>query len=241
MSAPPPAPLPTPPVTGAPSTLPSPTRRYGPSLILQHHPSLLHPPPARLAAFAAFGAFAALIPPPRSARRRLRRPASASPVRALPASGFPTPPSPVSAPPPAPLPSPPAACFARLPSAPSAVTATQSPCRLLSAGSGDVDSPSLIPWDFSFLTAQRACGLHTTGSRRFGGAAALPPHRLAQSPLHLMRHRSDTGLHITIIAGDAFYVHHAVDHHGTARRVPVTTPMVMPPVNLSVMTMIVRR
>ena len=85
MSAPPPAPLPTPPVAGAPSTLPSPTRRHGPGLILQHHPSPLHPPPSRL---AAFGAFAALTPPSRSARRRHRRPASASPVRAAPASGF---------------------------------------------------------------------------------------------------------------------------------------------------------
>ena len=56
-----------------------------------------------------------------------------------------------------------------------------------------------------------------------------------------MRHRSDTGLHITIVARNAFHVHHASDHHGTARRVPVTTPMVMPPVNLSVMTMMARQ
>ena len=387
MSAPPPAPLPTPPVAGAPSTLPSPTRRHGPGLILQHHPSPLHPPPSRL---AAFGAFAALTPPSRSARRRHRRPASASPVRAAPASGFRIPllqcpqhrgrhyprlrslalpthslrqqgamvrassfntiprryiPHPHGSPPSAPLPpSPPPPRSARrrrrrpaspsparaspasgfripllqcpqhrgrhyprlrslalpthflrqqgrmvrassfntippcyipspsrlaafgafaplnpsaslrspstpvsaplrapLPSAPSAVTATQSPCRLLSAGFGDVDSPSLVPWDLSFLTAQHGFGLHTTGSRRFGGSAALPPHRLAQSPLHLMRHRSDTGLHITIVAGDAFHVHHAADHQGTARRVPVTTPMVMPPVNLSVMTMMARQ
>ena len=47
------------------------------------------PSPSRL---AAFGAFAALTPPPRSARRRHRRPASASPVRASPASGFRIPP-----------------------------------------------------------------------------------------------------------------------------------------------------
>ena len=239
MSAPPRAPLPTPPVAGTPCTLPSPTRRHRPCPILQPHPSLLHPltrtarrlrrlcpsQPFRLAPLAVGTA----VPLPRR-RRGLRPPlASASP------------PAPVSAPPPAPLPSPPAACFARLPSAPSAVTATQSPCRLLSAGLAGVDSPSLIPWDFSFLTAGRACGLHTTGSRRFGGSAALPPHRLAQSPLHLMRHRSDTGLHITIVARNAFHVHHASDHHGTARRVPVTTPMVMPPVNLSVMTMMARQ
>ena len=61
----------------------------------------------------------------------------------------------------APPPSPPAACSARLPAAPSAVTATQSPCRLLSAGLAGVDSPSLIPWDLSSLTAQRGFGFHT--------------------------------------------------------------------------------
>ena len=239
ISTPPRGPLPTPPVAGAPSALPSPTRRHGPGPILQHHPSLLHPltrtarrlrclcrpQPLRLAPLAV----GAAVPLPRRRCGLRPPPASASP------------PAPMSAPPPAPLPSPPAACFARLPSAPSAVTATQSPWRLLSAGLAGVDSPSLIPWDFSFLTAGRACGLHTTGSRRFGGSAALPPHRLAQSPLHLMRHRSDTGLHITIVARNAFHVHHASDHHGTARRVPVTTPMVMPPVNLSVMTMMARQ
>ena len=192
------APLPTPPVARAPSTLPSPTRRYGPGPILQPHPSLLHPPPSRLAAFGAFapltpsaslrspsappshirvaGAGCARLrlplppgsgvrttagatthasgrsrslltsfankaawsgassfnpiprryiphphgsppsaplplspPPPRSARRRHRRPASASPARASPASGFRIPPAPVSAPPRAPLPTPPVA------------------------------------------------------------------------------------------------------------------------------------
>ena len=51
----------------------------------------------------------------------------------------------VSAPLPAPLPIPPAACFARLPSPPSAVTATQSPWRLPFAGSAGLVSPSLIP------------------------------------------------------------------------------------------------
>ena len=70
-----------------PLHFPSPTRRHGPCPILQHHPSLLHPPPSRLAA---------LNPLPRSARRRHRRPASASPVRASPASGFRIPPAPVS-------------------------------------------------------------------------------------------------------------------------------------------------
>ena len=41
------------------------------------------------------------------------------------------------------------------------MTATQSPWRLLSAGFAGVDFPPLIPWDLSFLTAQRGFGFHT--------------------------------------------------------------------------------
>ena len=205
----------------AASSVPHPST---PSLILQPHPSPLHPPPSRLVAFGAFAPLttSASLRSSSAPRSRIRVAGAGFALLRLPH----TPLAPVSAP---------------LPSAPSAVTATQSPCRLRSAGFADVDSPSLIPWDLSFLTAQRGFGLHTTGSRRFGGSAALPPHRLAQSPLHLMRHRSDTGLHITIVAGGAFHVHDTADHDGTARRMPVTTPMVMAPVNLSVMTIMVRQ
>ena len=136
------------------STLPSPTRRHGPCPILQPHPSLLHPPPSRL---AAFGAFAALTPPPRSARRRRPRPASASPVRASPASGFRIPPAPMSAPPPAPLPTPP---VARAPSALPSPTRRHGPGPILQP------HPSLLhPLTRTARRLRRLCRLSTPPPR----------------------------------------------------------------------------
>ncbi len=60
-----------------------------------------------------------------------------------------------------PVHAPPPACSARPPSVPSALTATQSPWRLLSAGFSGVDSPSLVPLVLSFLTACAGSGSHT--------------------------------------------------------------------------------
>ena len=206
-SASPPAPISTPPrappVAGAPSTLPSPTRRHGPGPILQPHPSLLHP-----LTLTARRLRRLCRPHPRSARRRLRRPTSASragfarlrfrippclpapsshrrptsasPARASPASGFRIPPCP----------------------------GVRSTTALRSFGSDRHSVAVPAPFrrsrrrrfplahtlGFSFLTAGRACGLHTTGSRRFGGSAALPPHpscAIAASPhAASFRHRS---------------------------------------------------
>ena len=92
-------------------------------------------------------------------------------------------PAPVSASRRTPPPSPPAACSARLPSAPSAVTATQSPWRLLPTGLAGVDSPSLIPWVLSFLTACRGFGSHTPRIPDAGCAIrTLGPRLSAQPP-----------------------------------------------------------
>ena len=102
------------------------------------------PTTARLAAFGDVALahavrLAALvfgIAPPRSRRPVRTSPSPASalrhPVLSIPLSAL--------------LPEPPAACFARLPSASSALPATQSPWRLPSVGFSGTDSPSLIPW-----------------------------------------------------------------------------------------------
>ena len=69
------------------------------------------------------------------------------------------------------------------PSAPSAVTSTQSPWRLPSAGFAGVDSPSLIPQVLSFLTACRGFGFHTPRIPDAGGAIrTLGPRLSAQPP-----------------------------------------------------------
>ena len=54
---------------------------------------------------------------------------------------------------------PPAACCARLPAAPAAPSATQSPWRLLSAGFPGVDSPFALPRIRGYLDALRRFGL----------------------------------------------------------------------------------
>ena len=66
-------------------------------------------------------------------------------------------PTPVRAPPPPP----PAACCARLPAAPAAPSATQSPWRLPSAGFAGVDSPIAHAADSAVLTARGGLGFHT--------------------------------------------------------------------------------
>ena len=63
----------------------------------------------------------------------------------------------VRAPPPPPL----AACCARLPAAPAAPSATQSPWRLPSAGFPGVDSPIAHTADSAVLTARGGLGFHT--------------------------------------------------------------------------------
>ena len=83
-------------------------------------------------------------------RCRLRRP----PARALPGAV-------VSAPVRTPPPSPPAAFCARLPAAPAALPATQSPWRLPSAGFAGVDSPVASRADSRPLTPRRARFSHT--------------------------------------------------------------------------------
>ena len=73
-------------------------------------------------------------------------------------------PAPVRAPPPPPA----AACCARLPAAPGAPPATQSPWRLPSAGFAGVDSPIAHTADSAVLTARGGLGFHT---RRISDAA----------------------------------------------------------------------
>ena len=98
--------------------------------------------------------------PPRYARRRLRRPASASPVRASPASGFRIPPAPLSTPPRAPLPSP---SVAGTPCTLPSPTRRHRPCPLLQ------HHPSLLHPPPSRLAA-------------FGAFAALNPSASLRSP-----------------------------------------------------------
>ena len=95
--------------------------------------------------------------PPRCARRRHSAPHPRRQCWLRPSLAF----TPRCAPLSAPLPTPSAACSARLPSPPPALTATQSPWRLPSAGFTGVDSPSLLPWVLSFPTACRGFGFHT--------------------------------------------------------------------------------
>ena len=81
-------------------------------------------------------------------------------------------PAPVRSPPPPPS----AACFARLPAAPSAPTATHSPWRLQSAGFPGVDSPFAHTAGSAVLTARGGLGFHT---RRIGDALpASVGHRM---------------------------------------------------------------
>ncbi len=82
----------------------------------------------------------------------------------------------------APLPEPPAACFARLPSPPPALTATQSPWRLPSAGFSGAVSPSLVPLVLSFLTACAGFGSHTPRIADAGGAIGTYGARFSAHP-----------------------------------------------------------
>ncbi len=91
-------------------------------------------------------------------------------------------PSPASAPPSAlvsaSLLPPPSVCSTRPPSLPPALTATQSPWRLPSAGSSDAHSSSLEPLISSFLTACAGSGSHTPRipmQARTGGASTAQP------------------------------------------------------------------
>ena len=70
-------------------------------------------------------------------------------------------------------PPPPAACCARLPAAPAAPAATQSPWRLPSAGFAGVDSPIAHAADSAVLTARGGLGFHT---RRIPDAARARLH-----------------------------------------------------------------
>ena len=70
-------------------------------------------------------------------------------------------------------PPPPATCYARLPAAPAAPPATQSPWRLPSAGFADVDSPIAHTADLAVLTARGGLGFHTR--RTFGAWRAYMP------------------------------------------------------------------
>ena len=107
------------------------------------------PPGAVLAALVR--ALLRSTPALRSAPRRAVVPA---PVRALP-------------------PPPPAACYARLPAAPAAPPATQSPWRLPSAGFAGVDSPIAHTADSAVLTARGGLWFHT---RRIPDAARARVH-----------------------------------------------------------------
>ena len=100
------------------------------------------PPLTRL---AASGDIATLMPSASLRSSSARPSASASPVRASHVTGFRSSPSSMSPPLPTPLSALPAACFARLPSTPSAVPSTQSPWRLPPVGFSGTHSPSLVP------------------------------------------------------------------------------------------------
>jgi len=109
--------------------------------------------------------------PSASLRSSSARPsASASPVRASPVTGFRTSPSSVSAPLQTLLPALPAACFAPLPSTPSAVPSTQSPWRLPSAAFADLDPLSLIPQVLRSRPHGAGSGSHTPRIPDAGGA-----------------------------------------------------------------------
>ena len=112
--------------------------------------------------------------PPRCARRRHSAPHPRRQCGLRPSLAF--------APRCAPLPTPSAACSARLPSPPPALTATQSPWRLPSAGFAGVDSPSLIPQVLSYLTACRGFGFHTPRIPDAGCAIRTLSLRLSALP-----------------------------------------------------------
>ena len=75
-------------------------------------------------------------------------------------------------------PAPSAACFARLPAARSASSATQSPPRLPSAGFSGVDSPFALPRIHDYLDAGRRVVL--TPERTVGAFPASARHRMSR-------------------------------------------------------------
>ncbi len=83
-----------------------------------------------------------------------------------------------------PLPPLPETCFARVPSAPSALSSTQSPWRLPSVAFADVNPTSLVPFVLSFLTAFRGFGSHTPRISDAGDAIRIlgPPLSAKPSP-----------------------------------------------------------
>ena len=131
---------------------------------------------------------------PRSSRCRLRRapggepPAAVlaalvrAPLRSAPALRFAPCRAPVPAPVRAPPPPPSAACCARLPAAPAAPSATQSPWWLPSAGFAGVDSPNVDAAGLAVPTARGGLGSHTPRSKlpvRAVGAYGVPLRALA--------------------------------------------------------------
>ncbi len=152
VSAPSPTPLPALPATcftrvpSAPGTTFAPPLADAPGALRTHQPRIVHSPRFNAVHLVAL---ALRHGPPATARVAedplraspaplgdaglppsvgpVRTSSFASPVRASPVTGFHSPPSSVSAPLRTPRPVLPATCFARVPSAPSAVTTTQSP------------------------------------------------------------------------------------------------------------------
>ena len=82
------------------------------------------------------------------------------------------------------LPSPPSVCSTPPPSLPPALSATQAPWRLPSAGFPGVHPPSLVPLVSSFLTACAGSGSHTGRSM----LRVCPSARLSCIPMRPRRH-----------------------------------------------------
>ena len=108
-------------------------------------------------------------PHPVRRRCRLRRPPARAPPGAVASAQVRTAPPPPSA-----------ACCARLPAAPAAPSATQSPWRLPSAGFAGVDSPNIDAADSAVPDRRGGIGSHT---RRIVDAGCMAPARVLDCPL----------------------------------------------------------
>ena len=112
-------------------------------------------------------------------------------------------------------PPPPAACCARLPAAPSAPTATQSPWRLPYAGLAGVDSPIALAARLAVLAARGGLGSHTPRIADAGGtfgtfglrfSAQYPPpcvsvllDRTYVAPIHASPHAHGTDMAANVV------------------------------------------